>query len=458
MRVLIAGGGEVGEMVARRLSREGNEVTIIEASAERCAYLDHALDAKVVRGSASSFRHLKAAGADQAEMLIAVTSSDEANLLACLVAQAEFNVRVKVARIRTHEVDDWRRVCSDAKLEIDLVIHPESEALARIRPVLRIPGVSEVIQFGGGRIRLFSLGLDSENWVTGKTLLELSDAGPPKNSLVAMIFRGNHAIIPHGDETLLPDDRVYVVTTDRDLRDTLRFMGLQPEAPLARVFVLGGKQLGILVAMELEREGVSVKLFERDAARCELVSGLLDRTVVIHGDGSDAATLIEQNIEGVDAYLALTGDDENNLITGLLARRLGARKIVTLLNRTTYLPLAHRLGIQTVVNPRLATVDRIMQFVRKGRVHSVTTFGEEAAEAIELEASPNGRYIGRRLKEIRLPREAVVGAIMRPDGEVLIPRGDDVIRAGDRVIFFALERVVPYLEEAFIDERRAGRR
>lgn len=458
MRVLIAGGGEVGEMIARRLSREGNEVTILEASEERCERLHESLDARVVRGSAASFRHLKSAGADQAEMLIAVTSSDEANILACMIAQAEFSVRVKVARIRTHEVEDWRRVCADAKVHIDLVIHPESEALSRIMPVLRIPGVSELLAFAGGRVRLFSLGLEPENWVVGKTLMELSEAGPPKNSLVAMLFRGNQAIIPHGDEHLEADDRVYVVTRDEDLRETMRFMGLQPGTPLARVFVLGGKQLGILVASELEKEGVSVKLFERDAARCQLVSGLLNKTLVIHGDGSDAATLIEEGIEGVDAYLALTGDDENNLITGLLARRLGARKIVTLLNRMNYLPLAQRLGIQTVVNPRLATVDRILQFVRKGRVHSVTTFGEEAAEAIELEASAAGRYIGKKLKEVRLPREAVVGAITRPDGEVMVPRGDDIIRAGDRVLFFALENVVPHLEAAFLDDVKGGRR
>jgi trk system potassium uptake protein TrkA len=458
MRVLIAGGGQVGEMTARRLSREGNEVTILEGDPERCAHLNEVVDAKVVRGSAASFRHLKAAGADTAEMLIAVTSSDEANILACMISQAEFDVRLKIARIRTHEVDDWRRVCEDAHLHIDLVIHPESEAAAKILPVLRIPGISELHSFAGGRARLFSLGLDADNWIVGKTLVQLADAGPPRNSLVAMVFRGNQAIIPHGDLKLQADDRVYVITRDEDLNETMRFMGLQPGVPLARVFILGGKQLGILLAAEIEKQGAYVKLFERDAGRCQMISEILRDTVVIHGDGSDAATLMEEGVEGVDAYLALTGDDENNLITGLLARRLGARKIVTLLSRTNYLPLAHRLGIQTVVNPRLATVDRILQFVRKGRVHSVTTFGEEAAEAIELEASRNGRYIGRKLKDVHLPREAVVGAIIRPDGEVLIPRGEDVVRAGDRVIFFALETVVPHLEEAFLDERQIKRR
>lgn len=456
--MLIAGGGEVGEMIARRLSREGNEVTILETDEARCAYLHDALDAKVMRGSAASFRHLKAAGADRTEMLIAVTSSDESNLLACLIAQAEFNVRVKVARIRTHEVEDWRRICQDAGLRIDLVIHPETEALNRIMPVLRLPGVSELVSFAGGKVQLFGLTLDQGNWITGKTLLELTDAGPPKNSLVAMVFRGNQAIIPHGDEMLLPDDRVYVVARDRDMKETMRFMGLQGEAPMARAFVVGGKQLGILVASELEKQRVGVKLFEKRPERCQFVSELLTDCTVIQGDGGDASTLMEENIEGVDAYLALTGDDENNLIAALLARRLGARKLVALINRINYTPLAHRLGIQTVVNPRLATVDRILQFVRRGRVHSVTTFGEEAAEAIELEATAGGRYIGRKLRDVKLPREAVVGAIIRPDGDVLVPRGEDVIQAGDRVIIFALENIVPYLEDAFLDERRAARK
>jgi trk system potassium uptake protein TrkA len=458
MRVLVAGGGEVGELIARRLAREGNEVTILDENAQRIEELHQSLDAKVVRGNAASFRHLKAAGLESAEMLIAVTSSDEVNLLACLVAQAEFNTRLKVARIRTHEVEDWRRVCRDANLHIDLVIHPESEALNRILPVLRLPGVSEMVSFGAGQVRLFGMSVEAGSWLAGRSMIELADAGPPKNSLIALILRGSQAIIPHGDQTLEPDDRVYVVCRDKDLLETLRFMGLRGEAPLARAFVLGGKQLGILVAGELGKQGVSVKLFERDGARCEKISGLLEDTLVIHADGADAATLLEENIEGVDAYLALTNDDELNLIASMLARRLGARKLVALINKSNYQPMAQRLGIQTTVSPRLATVDRILQFVRKGRVQSVTTFGEDAAEAIELVAPPGCRYAGKRLRDLKLPREAVVGAIMRENGEALVPRGNDIIQPGDRVIFFALESVMGYLEDAFLAERQTGRR
>ncbi len=454
MQVLIAGGGEVGSLIARRLSREGNAVTILDESPERCAHLEDIHDAKVIQGSASSFRTLARAGLRYADMLIAVTSSDEVNLLACMIAQAEFNVRVKVARVRTHEFEHWRDICAKARLNIDLIIHPETETARRILPVLNMPGVSEIVDFAGGRVKLFATNIEAGSWIAGKTVMDLAAAGPPRQSLLAMIFRGGQAIIPHGPVTILPGDQVYVLCRDQDLAESLRFIGLPGADRLDRAFVLGGKQLGILIAEKLEKAGVHVKLFERDLKRCEKVSEILEETIVVHGDGTDAATLVEENIQDVGAYLALTNDDEQNLIAAILARRLGARKVVALMNRLNYLPIAQRLGINASISSRLVTVDRILQFVRQGRVISVTTFGEEAAEAIELSASRSSRYIGRPLKEVRLPREVIVGAIIRPDGEVIVPRGMDAIQAGDQAIFFALESAVPQLEKAFLAESR----
>ncbi|MEE9292882.1 MAG: NAD-binding protein, partial [Acidobacteriota bacterium] len=197
---------------------------------------------------------------------------------------------------------------------------------------------------------------------------------------------------------------------------------------------------------------VQAKLFERDAARCEKIAAILDRTIVINGDGTDQATLEEENIAGVDAFLALTNEDEVNIIACLLARRLDARKVVALINRPHYLAMAQRLGINATIAPRIAAVDRILQFVRKGRVLSVTTFREEEAEAIELIATDSKKYVGRRLRDIRFPRGAIVGAIVRPDGEVIVPRGEVSIQARDRVIFFALESAVPELESEFLVE------
>ena len=450
MRILIAGGGQVAALTASRLIREGNEVVLVEEDPERCEHLEETLDAKVIQGNAASVLALRAAGLADAEMLIAATSDDGTNILACLIAQVESDVRVKVARMRTHEVEHWRRVTKQAGLEIDLIIHPESDIADRIMRVAHFPGVSDVLEFARGGARLFGMNLEHDSWMAGKTLGELEKAGPPRNSLIAMIFRGQQVIIPHGAERLQPGDHVYGMATRENLEEVLSFMGIETQKTLERVFIVGGKQLGIRIAEMLEAKGVQVKLFEKDLERCQKISTILTKAVVIHGDGTDQATLTEENIEGVDAFLALTNHDEDNIIASLLARRMGVRKVVSLINRLSYLPMVQRLGVNTTVSPHLAAVDRILQYVRKGRVLSVTTFGEEEAEAIELIAAKGTKYVGRNLSDVRFPRGAIVGAIASPDGQVVIPRGDASIQPGDRVIFFALESVVSELESAFL--------
>jgi trk system potassium uptake protein TrkA len=250
---------------------------------------------------------------------------------------------------------------------------------------------------------------------------------------------------------------VYVVATRENLEAVMEFMGLEARRTLERVFILGGKQIGILVAERLEKRGVSVKVFERDAARSGRLAAILHKAVVIQADGTDQRILQEADVEGADAFLALTNDDEDNIIASLLARRLGVKKVVALINRLDYLPLAQRLGVNATVSPRLAVVDRALQFVRKGRVMSVTTFRDEEAEALELEATEGTKYVGKPLRELRFPRGAIVGAIVRSDGRVTVPRGDEAIQVGDRVIFFALERVIPELERAFLATGRARR-
>lgn len=458
MRILIAGGGQSAALIASRLIREGNEITIVEKDAARCAHLDETLDAKVVRGSAASIRTLLKAGLNTVQMLIAVTNSDEINVLACVIAKTYSNVKVKVARVRSHEFEDWRRVADENELGIDLIIHPESDVMERILRVVNVPGVSDIIDFADGEVKLFGMNVERNHWFAGKTLEELDAAGPPANSLVALIFRGQQVIIPHGAQVVLPGDHVYVCATKQNLDAVLEFMGVGRRGKLQRVFIVGGKQIGISLAQELERQGVQVKLIEKDGDRCELIAGIVKKTIVVKGDGTDQATLEEENIEGVDAFLALTQHDEENIIASLLARRLGVGKVVALINRLSYLSMVQRLGVNTSVSLRLSTVDAVLQFVRKGGVLSVTTFREEEAEAIELIASEGSRYVGKRLRDIALPRGAIVGAIARTSGEVVVPRGDAAIQPGDRVIFFALESVVPELESAFLDNKKRRQR
>ena len=454
MRVLIAGGGHVGALTARRLTREGNEVVIVERDPERCAELQEKLDVKVVRGSATSISTLRDAGLTQAKIFIAVTNSDEVNVVACLAVQAGSKNCVKMARIRTHEFEHWQHVIDEAGIKIDLVIHPETEIMERILRVAHLPRISDVIDFAGGDIKLFGMNVERSSWISGKTLEELDRAGPPKDSLIALIFRGQQVIIPHGAQVLQPGDHIYIIATKDNLQKVMVFMGLAIQQQLRRAIIIGGKQVGIWVAEALEKQGVNVKIIERDPDRCELIAGILDNTIVIHGDGTDQLVLEEENIEGVDTFLALTNDDEDNIIASLLARRLGARKVIALINRLNYLSMVERLGISTSVSPRLVAVDRILQFVRKGRVLSVTTFREEEAEAIELIATENSEYVGKKLRDVRLPRGAIVGAIARPNGEVTVPRGDAVIAPGDHIVLFTLESVIAQLETSFLVEDR----
>ena len=344
----------------------------------------------------------------------------------------------------------FREITQVERESFELETPRVSELAARLLPVLRLPGVSDLVPFAGGKVQLAGFTIEHGSWLAGSTLEELGRRGPPQHSLIAMIFRGAQVIIPHGAERLQAEDHVYIVCRDQDLPALFHFMGLRQQERLERVFILGGKQIGIRIAEELEKLQVHVKIFERDLKRCQRISGILDHSIVVHGDGGDAELLVEENIAGASAYLALTNDDEDNLIASLLARRLGARKVAALINRLNYLPLAQRLGISTTLSPRLVTVDRILQFVRKGVVLSVTTFREEEAEAIELMAAPGSPFIGKPLRELKLPREAIVGAIVRPDGEAIVPRGGAVIHEGDRVIFFTLESVVPKLEKAFL--------
>ncbi|GAB4232671.1 MAG: Trk system potassium transporter TrkA [Acidobacteriota bacterium] len=450
MKILILGGGAVGALVAKRLIRERNEVIIVEADAARCEELEDQLDAKIVQGDAASIKTLERAGLITADMLIAVTSSDQTNILGCLIAQAFSNIRIKVARLRTHEVERWRSICSSKLLGVDLVIHPDSETVERILQVIGLPGVSEIISFADGKVQLFGMRIDSQSPLIGKKIQDLAVPGEDLRFLVSMIFREGRVIIPRGEDELRRGDQIYVILPQEAMDSVFELFGLERRKKVQRVFVVGGKQLGIEAALRLEQQGVQVKLFEKDFERCQMISTLVKNTVVVHGDGTDQQLLAEENIAGIDAYLALTGEDEVNILACMLAKRMGCRKGIALVNRIDFLPMTQLLGISSTFSTRLVVVDRILQYIRKGRVVSVTTFREDEAEAIELVATSGSKYIGRRLRDVEFPRGALVGAIVRPTGEVEVPRGDSVIQLDDRVIFFCREDVVAKLERAFI--------
>lgn len=450
MRIFIAGGGHTAEYIARRLIREDNELVIIEQDPLRCRYLEAHLDARICRGNAASVDTWRRSGIDKADMLIAVTPSDEINLITCLIVDSLAPAAVKAIQLRTWECNELEQMLRDRQVRIDLVIHPESVVVARILRVLMLPGVADVRDFASGRVKAFGMTVEPGSRLVGKSIEQLAQSGPPANSMVAMILRSNEVRIPRAEDVLMPGDHLYVVTSAESLDATMHFMGIEKRDTVHQVFIVGGGELGTELARLLEERHIAVKIFEQDPDRCEQLSGLLKDSIVIAADGTDQEILVQENIEGVDTFLALTKDDDVNMISSLLARQLGARKVIALVNRLPNLSLAERLGINTTVSPRIKVVDHILRFIRGGGVLSVRTFRGEEAEAIELVAPAHCRYIGQPLHKVHFPHGVVVAAIVNPEGQVFVPRGDGMIEAGDRVVFFALEGCIHRLESEFL--------
>lgn len=450
MRIYFAGGGHCAEYIARRLIREGHDLILLEHDEERCSHLSETLDARIVRGRASSIADWRRAGLADADMFMACTRVDEINVLACMIANDIAPSALKAIRLRTPEFDEWGHTFERLGLRVDRVVHPEIDMVNRILRVITLPGVSDIRNFADGRVSLFSMDLGADSELVGTLSSEfplLVGAGVAK---IGVVFRGNEAIIPHAEDRLAVGDRVYIVTGAESLDKTLEQIGVKKRQHVRQVFITGGGEVGLELARALEQAKVSVKLFEQDARRCDYLATELANTVVINADGTSQEVLLQSHVEGVDAFVSLTGDEDANLIACLLARRMNIDKVVPLVTSINYHELAQRLGINTVVNPRIKAADALFEFVRKGGVLSVRSLGEDMVEAIDLEVPKDWILINRPLSEIKLPPGSQVGAIVRPDGTVLIPDTSASIGAGDRVVFLSNEGAVRQLEKKIL--------
>jgi trk system potassium uptake protein TrkA len=312
-----------------------------------------------------------------------------------------------------------------------------------------MPGIADIRNFADGQIKLFSMNIEPHSPLAGMVTSDIGKVIGAGNALVGIVFRGYEAIIPGADDKLLVGDHVYIVTSDELLEGVLESLGIRQRKPVREVFIVGGGEVGLELARALEQEKVSVKLFDESTSRCEYLASELPNTIVINADGTSQETLLQENIERTDAFVSLTGEEDANLIACLLARRLGVEKVVPLVDRINYLQLAQRLGINTTVNPRIKAADAIFEFVRKGRVLSVRTLGEESVEAIEFEVVNDSEHIGQALADLDLPEGCLVGAICRREDGALVPDGQTTIQAGDRVVVFIKESSVSELEERF---------
>ncbi len=442
MKIIIVGAGEVGFHCAQKLSEEGQDVVLIDKDPAKIKRLTDNLDVQAITGSGTSPGTLKTAGIQEADMLVAATDSDEANLIACLLARNLNRYILKVARVRNREYLDEKELFGEELLGVDQIINPESAMVEAIINLMMVPGASDVIDFVDGKIKLIGFTITRGSSIAGRQLNTFSNYYG--NFLVGAIIRDEKVLIPHGNDIIQAGDLIYLVIRTDEMNKLYDFLGITKD--VRNVMITGGGDTGWALGEALEATKLHIKIIEKESGRCTFLSEQLDRVIVISGDGTDKDLLLEENIGGMDFFVALTGDEENNVLMSLLAKELGAKKIITRISKLSYIPLVSAIGIDTLVSPRLSTIRAILQYIRRGKVISVAPLKGEQAEAIEVEALETSDIVDKPISQIKFPKGALVGAVIR-GGEVFIPTGSTVIHSNDRLIFFALKEVIPKLEK-----------
>ncbi len=451
MKVVICGAGQVGTSIARHLAGENNDVTVIDQTADLTRKISDTLDVRAITGYASHPSILEQAGLRDADMLIAVTYSDEVNMVACQVGHSIFNVPTKIARVRNQDYMQpiWADLFSREHMPIDVIISPEREVARAIGRRLEVPGALDVAPMADGKVSVVGVRCDDSTPIINTPLRQLTSLFADLNVVIVGILRNERAIVPKAEDQMLPGDDVYFVCDSRHLSRALAAFG--HEEPEARsVIIAGGGNIGLTLAEEIEssHHGVNVKVIEYNRERARAVAEALNRTVVLNGDVLDPDILEEANVSQTETFVAVSNDDEVNILSSLLAKRSGCERTVALINTSTYAPLITQLGIDAVVNPRAITVSSILQHVRRGRIRSVYSLREDLGEVIEAEALETSPLVGQPLKAAKLPAGVIVGAIVRKD-EVIVPRADTVIEARDRVVVFATYEAVKKVEKLF---------
>ncbi|MFP4573477.1 MAG: Trk system potassium transporter TrkA, partial [Desulfobacterales bacterium] len=392
MKIIIVGAGEVGYHIASRMSSENKDVVVIDRDSAAIQRLTDNVDVEAINGSGSSPKVLKEAGLKDAEILLAVTNSDETNLVACLMADVISPTTKKLARIREGDFDAYHQVLHENAPHIDTVINPEIEVVKSIERFLSIPGAVDVSDFADGMLKFVGLYLDQGSLLAGIRLKEIPEK-IGQQILVAAVVRKEELIIPGGDAYLYAGDLVYFISEEKGLASILKAFDREAR-PVHRTLIVGGGRIGTRLATALEKKGIQTKIIERSHERCNELAAIMKKAVVIQGDGSDQRLLTEENIREMDAVVTLTNDEETNILVSLLARRMGAGKTITKLNKFSYFPLMPTIGIEQVVSPRLSAINTILQHIRRGKVLSVRTLTDEQAEVMEAEALETSDIVG----------------------------------------------------------------
>jgi len=445
LKIVIIGAGEVGFHIARRLARENKEVVIIDRDPEAIRRVSDHIDVQTLTGSGSSPAIIEQAGVREAEIMLAVTNSDEANLVACMVTDILSPSTKKLARIRHSDYDQYHETFCNNAPNINTVINPEMEVVKTIERLMSVPSAVDVGEFAGGRVKFIGIRLDETTPLVGARLMDLPDRITGHRPLIFCIIRDEQLIVPSGRDRLMSGDLIYFITEDDHLEESLRHFDKLAD-PIRRVLIIGGGRISLRLANRLEEKSIHTKIIEKRADRCSLMAEQLNRSVVLCGDGSDQELLREENIQDADMVITLTNDEETNILASLLAKRLGARKTITKISKFSYFPLMHTIGIDQVVDPRLSAINTILQHIRRGKVLSSVSIRGEDAEIMEAVALETTDIVGKPLMDIAFPKGALITTILRGE-HVIIPTGQSVVAPNDRIIIFARREAIPKIEK-----------
>jgi len=441
MKILILGAGQVGRTAASHLAREpANEVTVVDTNEELLRDLQDRLDIRAVAGHGAFPSVMEAAGIADTEVLVALTSSDEVNIVACEIAHALYRTPTKIARIRSSEYTAREQLFTEGALAVDVWINPEQLVTEHVARLLSYPGALQVVEFADGRVHLVGVRARRDGLLVGKQLRTLREHLPDTDARVAAIYREGRLLPVGGDTVIEEDDEILFVAAAADLRRVMAELR-RTEEPVRRLVIAGGGNIGFRLARTLEKSN-QVKVIERDARRARRISELLQHAIVLNGDAADEELLIEENIDSADVFAALTNSEEANVLSAMLAKRLGARRVMALVNRASYGELMENRNIDIVISPQTITIGSLLAHVRRGdvvRVHSLRRGAAEAMEAVVHGGEGRSRVVGRRVEEVPLPEGASIVAIVRGE-EVVMAHHDTRIQNEDHVIVFLADR------------------
>ena len=441
MKILILGAGQVGSSAAYHLSREeANEVTVVDMRPDVLRELQDRLDIRTVVGHAAYPDVLQRAGANDADIVVALTDSDETNMVACQVAYTQFHTPTKIARIRAAEYMNAKKLFAQDAIPIDVRISPEQLVCEYIEQLILYPGASQVLDFADGRVRLVGVIADRDGLLVGQRIATLKDHIPNTEGRIAAIYRNGKAMLPDGDTVIQEGDEVFFIADRKDIRVFMSEMR-RLEDPVRRVVIAGGGNIGVRLALALEQTN-QVKIIERDPQRAKVISEQVSKAIVLVGDAADEELLLEENVDTVDVFCALTNSEEANILSSMLAKRLGAHKVMALINRPSYVDLVESGNIDIAISPQQITIGSLLAHVRRGdvvKVHSLRHGAAEAIEAIAHGSPEESRVVGRQIDEIKLPPGSAIVALVRDD-KVIIAHHDTVIETDDHVIMFLTDR------------------